>query len=70
MKPTYVRAGKLDDGTFGVLRTGECVFYYTSKKAANEGIRPGDIVVDATLIVDRGLLNGCSGVMHIAGRRR
>ena len=59
-KSVYVRAGKREDGTFGVIRDGgRVVFGYTSLKEAQENIDKNapyeTIIVDVGAIVDQNL---------------
>ena len=57
-KPIYVQAGKLDNGTYGIVRTcGDMVIIYNTEKEAKEDDR-SFIVVDIGLIVDMGLMEG------------
>ncbi len=75
-KPLYVRAGKREDDTYGVMRTcGDMVMIYNTKKDAGKGMDTDQIILDIGTVVDRNLIFGVGGKPHyewldISSRRK
>ena len=69
-QPIYVRAGRREDGTYGILRSADIVLCYQTKEEAEKGRKwkTDDVIIDIGLIVDKLLLKG--DFLDISKRRK
>ena len=69
-QPIYVRAGRREDGTYGILRSADIVLCYQTKEEAEKSMewKTDDVIIDIGLIVDRLLLKG--DFLDISKRRK